>query len=37
MAILIPIIFYALIFAGILILREKAWSDAHQWQAGSKQ
>jgi hypothetical protein len=32
MEILVPIVFYALLFAGILILREMAWSDGNQWR-----
>jgi hypothetical protein len=33
MAILVPITLYALIFGGILILREMAWADADEWRA----
>ena len=32
MEILLPITFYALIFAGILILRKMAWADADEWR-----
>lgn len=34
MAILVPITLYALIFGGILILREMAWADADEWRHG---
>lgn len=32
MEILVLIVFYALLFAGILILREMVWADVNQWR-----
>lgn len=32
MEILVPPAFYALVFAGILILRHVAWADLDQWR-----